>query len=93
MVALRDRNDADRQRAFALLKQSADQGTADAVALVYLAEFSSRCQRRRPRAPALRASVANGQDSIRGSRSARGLSDAAREILSQLTSCGEPLWP
>jgi tetratricopeptide (TPR) repeat protein len=39
MVALRDRNDTDRQRAFALLKQAADQGTADAAALVYLAEF------------------------------------------------------
>lgn len=39
MVALRDRNDADRQRAFALLKQTAEQGTADAAALVYLAEF------------------------------------------------------
>lgn len=39
MVALRDRNDADRQRAFTLLKQAADQGTADAAALVYLAEF------------------------------------------------------
>jgi len=39
MVALRDRNDADRQRAFALLKQAAEQGTADAAALVYLAEF------------------------------------------------------
>jgi predicted CXXCH cytochrome family protein len=38
-VALRDRNDADRQRAFALLKQAAEQGTADAPALVYLAEF------------------------------------------------------
>jgi hypothetical protein len=39
MVALRDRNPADRQRAFALLKQAAEQGTADATALVYLAEF------------------------------------------------------
>ena len=38
-VALRDRNDADRQRAFALLKQAAEQGTADAAALAYLAEF------------------------------------------------------
>ena len=38
-VALRDRNEADRQRAFALLKQAVDQGTADAPALVYLAEF------------------------------------------------------
>jgi predicted CXXCH cytochrome family protein len=38
-VALRDRNDTDRQRAFALLKQAAEQGTADAAALVYLAEF------------------------------------------------------
>jgi predicted CXXCH cytochrome family protein len=39
MVALRDRNDADRQRAFTLLKRVAEQGTADATALVYLAEF------------------------------------------------------
>jgi predicted CXXCH cytochrome family protein len=38
-VALRDRNDADRQRAFALLKQAAEQGAADAQALAYLAEF------------------------------------------------------
>ncbi|MEO5923832.1 MAG: tetratricopeptide repeat protein [Bryobacteraceae bacterium] len=38
-VALRDRNDIDRQRAFALLKQAAEQGTADPTALVYLAEF------------------------------------------------------
>ncbi len=38
-LALRDRNDADRQRAFALLQQTAEQGTADAAALVYLAEF------------------------------------------------------
>jgi TPR repeat protein len=38
-VALRDRNDLDRQRAFALLKQAAEQGTADAMSLVYLAEF------------------------------------------------------
>ncbi len=39
MVALRDRNNADRQRAFGLLKQAAEAGTADAAALVYLAEF------------------------------------------------------
>ena len=39
MVALRDYNNADRQRAFGLLKQAAEQDTADAVALVYLAEF------------------------------------------------------
>jgi len=39
MVALRDRNDLDRQRAFRLLQQAADQGTADAPALAYLAEF------------------------------------------------------
>jgi tetratricopeptide (TPR) repeat protein len=39
LVALRDRNDSDRQRAFALLKQTADQGTADAGSLIYLAEF------------------------------------------------------
>jgi hypothetical protein len=38
-VALRDRNTADRQRAFALLRQTAEQGTADAPALAYLAEF------------------------------------------------------
>ncbi len=38
-LALRDRNDADRQRAFSLLKRAAEQGTADAAALVYLAEF------------------------------------------------------
>lgn len=38
-VALRDRGDADRQRAFALLQQAAAQGTADAPALAYLAEF------------------------------------------------------
>jgi tetratricopeptide (TPR) repeat protein len=39
MVALRDGNSTDRERAFALLKQAAEQGTADATALVYLAEF------------------------------------------------------
>jgi predicted CXXCH cytochrome family protein len=39
VVALRDRNDADRQRAIPLLKQAAGQGTADAQALAYLAEF------------------------------------------------------
>jgi tetratricopeptide (TPR) repeat protein len=39
VIALRDCNDADRQRAFTLLKQAADQGAADAPALVYLAEF------------------------------------------------------
>jgi hypothetical protein len=39
MVALRDGNTADRDRAFPLLKQAAEQGTADPLALVYLAEF------------------------------------------------------
>jgi predicted CXXCH cytochrome family protein len=39
VVALRDHNPADRERAFPLLKQAAAQGTADALALVYLAEF------------------------------------------------------
>jgi len=39
VVALRDHNPADRTRAFALLKQAAEQGTADAQALAYLAEF------------------------------------------------------
>jgi Tetratricopeptide repeat/Cytochrome c554 and c-prime len=39
MVALRDNNAADRDRAFPLLKQAAEQGTADAQALAYLAEF------------------------------------------------------
>ena len=38
-VALRDRNGADRDRAFPLLKQAAEDGTADAAALAYLAEF------------------------------------------------------
>jgi predicted CXXCH cytochrome family protein len=38
-VALRDRNAADRDRAFAMLKQAAEQGTADPQALAYLAEF------------------------------------------------------
>ncbi len=39
VVALRDRNATDRDRAFPLLQQAAEQGTADATALVYLAEF------------------------------------------------------
>jgi hypothetical protein len=39
IVALRDHNTADRERAFPLLKQAAEQGTADAQALAYLAEF------------------------------------------------------
>lgn len=39
VVALRDHNTADRERAFPLLKQAVEQGTADAVALAYLAEF------------------------------------------------------
>ncbi|HWF08705.1 MAG TPA: tetratricopeptide repeat protein [Bryobacteraceae bacterium] len=39
VVALRDHNTADRERAFPLLKQAAAQGTADAQALAYLAEF------------------------------------------------------
>jgi cytochrome c-type biogenesis protein CcmH/NrfG len=39
VVALRDHNTADRERAFPLLRQAAAQGTADAEALAYLAEF------------------------------------------------------
>ncbi|MEP7351734.1 MAG: tetratricopeptide repeat protein [Acidobacteriota bacterium] len=39
MVALRDRIAADHDRAIPLLKQAAEQGTADAAALAYLAEF------------------------------------------------------
>lgn len=39
VVALRDNNTADRERAFTLLKQAAEQGTADVQALAYLAEF------------------------------------------------------
>jgi len=39
VVALRDHNTADRERAFLLLKQAAEQGTADSKALAYLAEF------------------------------------------------------
>jgi predicted CXXCH cytochrome family protein len=39
VVALRDHNAADRARAFELLKQAAEQRTADAQALAYLAEF------------------------------------------------------
>ena len=39
MVALRDGNSVDRQRAFASLQQAAAQGTADATALNYLAQF------------------------------------------------------
>jgi predicted CXXCH cytochrome family protein len=39
VVALRDHNSRDRERAFGLLKQAAAQGTADAKALAYLAEF------------------------------------------------------
>jgi predicted CXXCH cytochrome family protein len=39
VVALRDHNESDRARAFPLLKQAAEQGTADAQALAYLAEF------------------------------------------------------
>jgi predicted CXXCH cytochrome family protein len=39
IVALRDHNAADRARAFPLLRQAAEQGTADAQALAYLAEF------------------------------------------------------
>src|SRR5258708_36236505 len=39
VVALRDHNTTDRERAFPLLKQAAEQGTADAQALAYLAEF------------------------------------------------------
>ena len=39
VVALRDHNAADRERAFPLLKKAAEEGTADALALAYLAEF------------------------------------------------------
>jgi cytochrome c-type biogenesis protein CcmH/NrfG len=39
MVALRDHNSTDRERAFPLLRQAAAEGTADAQALAYLAEF------------------------------------------------------
>jgi predicted CXXCH cytochrome family protein len=39
VIALREHNAADRERAFPLLKQAAEQGTADTVALTYLAEF------------------------------------------------------
>jgi cytochrome c-type biogenesis protein CcmH/NrfG len=39
VVALRDSNPADRDRAFPLLKKAAEDGTADAQALAYLAEF------------------------------------------------------
>ena len=39
VVALRDHNAADRERAFPLLRQAEEQGTADAQALAYLAEF------------------------------------------------------
>jgi tetratricopeptide (TPR) repeat protein len=39
VVALRDHNTADRDRAFPLLKRAAERGTADAQALAYLAEF------------------------------------------------------
>jgi predicted CXXCH cytochrome family protein len=39
VLALRDHNPADRERAFAVLKQAAVEGTADAQALAYLAEF------------------------------------------------------
>jgi hypothetical protein len=39
VVALRDHYPADRERAFALLKQAAEEGTADALALAYLAEL------------------------------------------------------
>jgi hypothetical protein len=39
VVALREHNAADRARAFPLLKQAAEQGTADTMALAYLAEF------------------------------------------------------
>jgi predicted CXXCH cytochrome family protein len=39
VVALRDRNAKDRDRAFPLLKQAAEEGSADSVALAYLAEF------------------------------------------------------
>ena len=39
VVALRDHNTADRDRAFRLLKQATAQGMADPQALAYLAEF------------------------------------------------------
>ena len=39
VVALRDHNSSDRERAFPLLKKAAEDGTADSVALAYLAEF------------------------------------------------------
>jgi tetratricopeptide (TPR) repeat protein len=39
VVAARDHNSADRARAFPLLKQAADEGTADSAALAYLAEY------------------------------------------------------
>ena len=39
VVALRDHKAADRDRAFPLLKRAAEQGTADAQALAYLAQF------------------------------------------------------
>jgi thioredoxin-like negative regulator of GroEL len=39
VLALRDHHPEDRERAFPLLKQAAEQGTADALALAYLAEF------------------------------------------------------
>jgi predicted CXXCH cytochrome family protein len=39
VVALRDHNTTDRERAFPLLKKAAEDGTADPLALVYLAEF------------------------------------------------------
>ena len=39
VVALRDHNNSDRERAFPLLKKAAEDGTADSVALAYLAEF------------------------------------------------------
>ncbi len=39
VVALRDHKSLDRERAFTLLRQAAADGTADAAALAYLAEF------------------------------------------------------
>jgi hypothetical protein len=39
MIALREGNEAYRERAFQLLREAASQGTADAQALGYLAEF------------------------------------------------------
>lgn len=39
VVALRDHNAEDRERAFPLLKRAAAEGTADTQALAYLAEF------------------------------------------------------